>query len=189
MALWHYTLGTTLVAIIADERIRRASARVSKSERKSVWFSTSDEWEPTATKGVMDPLTRERRNATVDEMVATGGALVRIEVSPEVARGTWARHLAYLDPRMGDALDAAARKMGGNPAAWRVSYRDVPISKFLRIEASTDGKEWCFVGGPIKADGSYELAEDFVDVVKDALAKQGSTLAGTMFKDDKTEAT
>ena len=185
MPWWHYTLGTKLVSIIADEHIKRASAGVSRDERKAVWFSARNEWEPSATKGVIDPTTGQRRNATLDEMVAAGGALVRLEASHDVARGTWAQHLQYIDPRIGDALERSARAVGGDPAEWRGSYRDVPVAEVLQIEASVDGKEWHFVGSPGSADGRFELDAEFVDVVREVLEKQGSELTSVFEKDEE----
>src|SRR5262245_36454208 len=69
---WHYTVGTTLIQIIAEGRIKR----VTSGSRKAVWFTSRDSWEPTATK-----LTSDRsapggyRSATEEEMILKGGAL------------------------------------------------------------------------------------------------------------------
>jgi hypothetical protein len=142
---WHYTLGRTLVEIVASQRIKRAASFVQGGERRAVWFSCSTEWEPTATKGRLETRTGERRAATIEEMLVAGGALVRLEVPETVARYTWADHrrIGQIDPRIADALACAP---GAEPGKWRVSYHDVPIQKVLSIEASTDGRAWRLVG-------------------------------------------
>ena len=126
---WHYTLATTMSQIIADERIKRTGSGVTKGDRKAVWFSCRETWEPTATKGYVpadasgQPDFSRRRDATIQERVEKGAALVRIEVSENIARHTWLRHrpIGGIDPRMADAMEAAAVDQGGDPAEWRVS--------------------------------------------------------------------
>ena len=133
MAWWHYTLGTRLVSIIADQKIKRATAGVSKGERKAVWFTCREDWESLVTPMRIDEATGDLVWATIEETIQLVGALVRIEVAEDVARHTWAYHrrLSGVDPRIADNLEASARKRGSAPADWRVSYHDVPVSKFL----------------------------------------------------------
>ena len=170
-----------MVSIIADQRIKRASTHVAKGERKAVWFSCRDGWEPTATKGIIEPSTGERRNATVDEMVSAGGSLVRIQVPEDIARHTWEDYLRYTDPRVGDRLEAVAREMSSVPSDWRVSYHDVPTSQVLNLEASTDGSEWRYVGRPID-EGGFELDEEFVEDVRVA-RRRGQRVSVTTLGD------
>src|SRR5262245_8284576 len=93
-ARWfHYTLGTTLVHIIADGFIKRATAFVEPPARPAVWFSRRTTWEPTATK--IRVSAAGVRRATLEEMVVEGGVLIRIEVAPTAARITWAHHAKW----------------------------------------------------------------------------------------------
>jgi len=142
---WHYTLARTLAEILASGAIKRSTLGVSGGERTAVWFSCRTDWEPTATRGLLDSRTGQRRTATIEEMVAGGGELVRLEVPATVARYTWADHrrLGQIDPRMADTLE---RALGGEPAKWRLSYDDVPLSQIVNIEASMDGHSWRSVG-------------------------------------------
>lgn len=142
---WHYTLGTTLLEIIAAGRIMR----VASGSRKAIWFTSRDSWEPTATKGIVDSTdARGRRDATLDEMIKKGGALIRIEVPPDIARHSWEEHRRrYEDPRIADALESSAQARGSDPTTWRVSYHDVPLARILSVEALVEG-EWCEVGRP-----------------------------------------
>ena len=147
---------------MADGGIKRAGVGVGKKERKAVWISSRPTWEPTATKGYLDPETGKRRDATVVEMVRLGGALVRFEVSKDTARHSWAEHrrIGGADLRLLDDLEAAGRRHGADPSEWRVSYHDVPTAKFLSVEASTDGETWTVVSH--EADGGVVLDTAFV---------------------------
>ena len=138
---WHYTLARTLAEILVSGAIKRSTEGVSEGERTAVWFSCRTDWEPTATRGLTDGRTGQRRTATIEEMVALGGELVRLEVPETVARYTWADHrrLGQIDPRMADGLE---RALGGEPAKWRLSYDDVPLRQIVNIEASMDGRSW-----------------------------------------------
>ena len=78
--------------------------------------------------------------------------------------------MSGLDPREADKLEASAREMGDEPSEWRVSYHDVPVAKFLRIEASDDGVDWTLVSEPDSADSSEFW---FVEKVQAALQRSG----------------
>src|SRR3954468_14683721 len=103
---WHYTTALILVQIIASTRIARAGAGVMRGERKAVWFSRRVTWEPTARKLFVDA-EGNLRGATVPEMIAKHGLLVRLEVSTTVARHRWADHrrMGQIDPRIADGLE------------------------------------------------------------------------------------
>jgi hypothetical protein len=169
--LWHYTLGTTLLRIVADKRIRRARVGLAKGERPAVWFTRRNEWEPTATKGLMSAKTGEVTMATREVMEEAGGALIRIEVPATVGRHTWADHrrVGQVDPRIADALEKDATERGSDPAEWRVSYHDVPWTAILSIEALV-GDEWVCVGRP-EDDGGLWLDASFVAQLKDAIER------------------
>jgi hypothetical protein len=166
---WHYTLARTVIMVLADGVIRRADRFVGKSERKAVWFSCREQWEPTATKTLAAPA--GMRPATIAEMVQLGGGLARLEVSEAIARHTWADHrrIGGADPRVLDALEKAAREHGADPVDWRVSYHDVPIEQILGVEASEDGSTWLRVGELAPDRRSLVLDADFVKQVQSVL--------------------
>lgn len=141
---WHYTLFATVTQIIASGMIRRAHSNVTMGERQAVWFSCRETWEPTATKGLLNARTGDRRPATVQEMVYAGGALARIEVAEATAQYTWRAHrqIGQVDARIADALESGARTDGADPEQWRVTYRDVPVESILSVDASEDGIDW-----------------------------------------------
>lgn len=49
-AVFHYTTGLKLRAIINTGHIKPSTARIGPYEKPVVWFSASQRWEPTATK-------------------------------------------------------------------------------------------------------------------------------------------
>jgi hypothetical protein len=158
---WHYTVGTTLLSIIVDGVIRRATVGVRKGgSRPAVWFSCRDGWEPTATKWLRDDTTGQPRLATVDEMVHAGRALIRLEVPLAVARHTWREHRRrHEDPRIADALEQRAREQGADPDDWRVSYYDVSLHDVISIESWTVGMgTWDEVGRYDEETGGLALA-------------------------------
>ena len=82
---WHYTTLETAHLIEADGRLRPAAEGLAPGEKSILWFSLSQEWEPTATKwlGTESPDgTMERKLATPAEMIEFAGGLVRYGVHP-----------------------------------------------------------------------------------------------------------
>ena len=78
--LWHYTVAVpTLLQIVASNKIRRTRTALREGERAAVWFSFRESWEPTATKGIVEPAGTKPRTATFTEMVARSGALLRLK--------------------------------------------------------------------------------------------------------------
>jgi hypothetical protein len=177
---FHYTLGTRLVEIIAARHISRASGGVPKGERRAVWFTRREIWEPTATKLIIDDRGIPRR-MTIEAMVARGGALVRLEVPESVARHTWAKHrqIGRIDPRHADGLEQAALEDGSDPADWRVAYNDVPVASILSIDASNDGEIWTRVGAGADAAGAFSLDASFTRTVRRALQHRHAKTEGT----------
>jgi hypothetical protein len=182
MPNYHYTLGITVVLILRDGYIRRAHAMMHGHERKAVWFSSRSTWEPTATKLLAPDLNgrpdRSRaRRCTMAEMLEAGGTLARLSVPDEVARHTWQTHRqrSGIDPRIADALEAAARADGADPADWRVSYHDVPISKILDVEWSDDAVEWQSAGEPCGDEITWDPV--FRARLRAALARRTATMS------------
>ena len=164
MRWWHYTKGVAFLGIFDEGQIRRPAASVNRWERRTVWFSSRETWEPTATTRVVER--GVPRYASVEEMVRRSGYLVRLEVPDEIARHTWAQHrqIGQIDPRVADALEQAARGSGADPAQWRASYHDVPFAYIQRIEASTDGDVWQPVSELDGAD--FIISQEFVESLR-----------------------
>ena len=139
--LWHSTVAARLQQSLASGVIMRATAGLRKGERAGVWFSLRDTWEPTASKWLRGQ-DGQFRPATMAEMSAMG--LARIGVGTDAVRTTWAQHRRFggLPWADGDAVERSARHQGADPDGWRVSYRDVPRTLWLRVEISVDGVTW-----------------------------------------------
>ncbi len=48
--IYHYTTGLKLRSIINSGAIKPTTAKIEPNEKPVAWFSTQDQWEPTATK-------------------------------------------------------------------------------------------------------------------------------------------
>ena len=48
--VYHYTTGLKLRQIINSGQIKSTTAKIEAHEKPVAWFSTQDQWEPTATK-------------------------------------------------------------------------------------------------------------------------------------------
>ena len=85
---WHYTTLSKLPLIIQSGRL---IALEGAQQRATVWFSSNDAWEPTASKGISfetdsGPI---HRTATIDEMFELAGGPVRIGVEDSTAPYDW----------------------------------------------------------------------------------------------------
>jgi hypothetical protein len=85
--LWHYTVVVRLAGILQDQVIQPARAGIGYTERPAVWLSTNPFWEETANKGGYAPDGTDI-TLTRDETARTYGGLARIEVGPDIARGS-----------------------------------------------------------------------------------------------------
>jgi hypothetical protein len=59
------------------------------------------------------------------------------------AHGTTTAVLGKIDPRAADALESSATDAGSDPAHWRLSYRDVPVTQIVTIERKPVANAWC----------------------------------------------
>ena len=128
--LYHYTTQEKLAQILSSDVIKPSTTRLEPNEKPVVWFSTSSQWEPTATKCLLTG-----KLGQVITAVAQGG-LARIAVRPGVARhGLRELPLLALTPTetcMGLVL--AGLKMGADPAHWRFSLEPVYRKDWQAIE-------------------------------------------------------
>ena len=138
--LFHYTTRYHLNKILESRAIEPAREFIPDSERPAVWLTYRDSWEPTATKGIIDPHTEKRRDATLQEMIKHAGGLVRIEVDPASAPLTWpdfcvasgCARLVLL------GLYESAVEKGSDPKQWRTSFAPISEDSFLDIEFLED---------------------------------------------------
>ena len=128
--LYHYTTQEKLAQILSTDVIKPSTTRLEPNEKPVVWFSTSSQWEPTATKCLLTGKLGQVITA------AAQGGLARIAVRPGVARhGLRELPLLALTPTetcMGLVL--AGLKMGADPAHWRFSLEPVYRKDWQAIE-------------------------------------------------------
>lgn len=115
---WHYTTADRLQGIQSTGLLLPATAGVPATERPVAWFSLHPRFEPTAAKGLIDS-TGQRRAATMAEMLALGGGLVRLGVpARELLSGEVLRRKARISNAAWRQLCAAAAQCGANPHHW-----------------------------------------------------------------------
>jgi len=135
MSVWHYTVGTWLRVIIADQAIKPATESVYAGEHPVVWLTTIARWEPTANKGFRHD---DGRVVSLgkQETTAHGEGLYRIEVVPEAAPYRWDEYKRHskIDERLAKSLARVAREKGSNYRDWRMSFEPITADKWLRIE-------------------------------------------------------
>ncbi|HEY1692272.1 MAG TPA: hypothetical protein VGG39_08920 [Polyangiaceae bacterium] len=138
--VWHYTVETfCLPGILADGAIHTTDGGLGAKERPAVWFSRRHSWEPTALKGLIDPETGVRRNATFAEMASDLG-LARIGVRPD-GLTTWLEHRRIGGIPADEArwLVKSAIMLGSNPGDWFVDYGDVTRDRWVTVQRWDDG--------------------------------------------------
>jgi hypothetical protein len=171
---WHYTSGRCAIQIVQTEVILPATENVPRGEKPAVWFSLNQSWEPTATKGILDPLTGSRRFATMDEMARLAGGCYRFGIDPSRLL-CWSalKVKTRMRPKTVRALERVAYKFRSNPSDWMgameaVSLRDVVVLQKLIMGSWVSGPEQLVTdhnrnapirdGREIRLDGLSELS-------------------------------
>ena len=128
--VYHYTTGTRLKQIINSGRILPTAAKIEPHEKPVAWFSTQDQWEPTATKVPIPGMAGQIATAKAQ------GGLVRITVP-----GTCAPYIfpqlpliAGTKPSVCIGLLIAGLELGSDPDTWRFTPEPVPVSFFREVE-------------------------------------------------------
>ena len=134
---WHYTTMLRFGAIDKSKRINRANSYIEKGERAAVWFTTDDEFEPTAL------LMQGGRALTLEEQSKITSA-VRIGVKLDRLQGykTW-KQRSKCSRNMQRILEKVAIEQGSNPHQdWHISFTPVTWMDWECIEVSQDGHNW-----------------------------------------------
>ena len=128
--IYHYTTGLKLRQIINSGAIKPTTAKIEPHEKPVAWFSTSDQWEPTATKVPIPG----RQGQLLTAKAQAG--LVRISVP-----GTCAPYLfpqlpliAGTSPQACIGLLLAGLELGADPGTWRFTHTPVPAALFREVE-------------------------------------------------------
>ena len=130
LTLFHYTTGAKLDLILRSGAILPTTAKVPPHEKPVAWLSTSDEWEPTATKVPIPGKLGQIMTAQAQ------GGLARIQVPTSVAPHRihdlpW---LAGTTPEDWLGLVLAGLELGSDPNTWRFTLSPVPSLLFSVVE-------------------------------------------------------
>jgi hypothetical protein len=128
--LFHYTTRAKLDLILRSGAILPTTAKVPPHEKPVAWFSTSDEWEPTATKVPIPG-----KLGLLATAQAQGG-LARIQVPASVAphRIQDLPRLAGTTPQDLLGLVLSGLELGADPTTWRFILVPVSVSLFREVE-------------------------------------------------------
>ncbi len=137
--VYHYTTGLKLRSIVSSGQIAPSAAKIEPHEKPVAWFSTQEEWEPTATKVPIPGLKGQMLTAQAE------GGLVRITVP-----GTCAPYIfpqlpliAGTQPSVCIGLLLAGVELGSDPDTWRFTPTPVPVSLFREVELfDFDQERW-----------------------------------------------
>jgi hypothetical protein len=127
---FHYTTGLKLRSIINTGAIKPTTARIEPHEKPVAWFSTSGQWEPTASKVPVPGMQGQIATAKAQ------GGLVRITVP-----GTCAPYIfphlpliAGTKPSVCVRLLIAGLELGSDPDTWRFTPTPVPTALIREVE-------------------------------------------------------
>jgi hypothetical protein len=128
--IYHYTTGLKLKPIINSGAIKPSTAHVPANERPVAWFSTSPEWEPTATKVPIPGkhgqlMTAKAQHGLVRITVPGACAPYGIQQLPKVAGTSLQAYTGLL---------LAGLELGADPGAWRFTPTPVPSALFREVE-------------------------------------------------------
>ena len=128
--VFHYTTGLKLRSIINSGCIRPTTAKIEPNEKPVAWFSTSPEWEPTATKVPIPGMAGQIATAQAQ------GGLVRITVPGSAAPYVFPRLplIAGTKPSVCIGLLIAGLELGSDPDTWRFTPTPVPTALFRDVE-------------------------------------------------------
>jgi len=126
----HFTTGVKLKQIINSGHIRPSTAHVPSNERPVAWFSTQDQWEPTASKSPIPGLLGQIETAQAQ------GGLVRITVPGTCAPYVFPQLplIAGTKPSVCIGLLIAGLELGSYPDTWRFTPTPVPTALFREVE-------------------------------------------------------
>ena len=128
--IFHFTTGQKLKHIINSGCIRPSTARIQPHEKPVAWFSTQDQWEPTATKCPVPGLAGQVMTARAQ------GSLVRITVPGTCAPYVFPQLplIAGTKPSVCIGLLVAGLELGSDPDTWRFTPEPVPVTLFQHVE-------------------------------------------------------
>lgn len=143
MMVWHYTTGEKARGIAEAGMIYPAAGCLTPGERPVTWFSLHQFFEPTATKGLLDPSTGRIRQATIAEMIDLCGGLFRYGIPIKGLLGGEAlRHKAKIPHAMWKGLVRAGAIAGANSADWFSVIGPVDLARCTVQQLNPASNTW-----------------------------------------------
>ena len=178
--LFHYTRLSNLRKILADRKIIQADTFVKPPEMPVVWFSYRQDWEPTATPGLIDATSGTRRSLTFEEF-ASRETPARIEIDPQAAPLNWRawRKSSGVKSRTVKALEESALRQDADTADWRVSFEPVSSKNWFTVEVYVDG-EWIEMEELMRAGGLKPFRRQATHTPLDGTVTADAATAGTI---------
>ena len=140
--LWHYTIRQRFEQIVAEGVIRPSTQYALRAPKAAVWFSTNQQWDPSANKSLL-LADESRRVIGRDEMHAIGSGPMRFGVAPGVAPLNWHdfKRESGLSAKLVHAMTAAAIQLESKPSWWFATFEPVLRNQWVAIE-QWDGWQW-----------------------------------------------
>lgn len=128
--IYHYTTGLKLKQIINSGAIKPSTAHIEPNEKPVAWFSTQDQWEPTATKVPIPG----KQGQLLTAQAQSG--LVRITVPGTCAPYVFPQLplIAGTKPSVCIGLLLSGLELGSDPGTWRFTPTPVPSALFREVE-------------------------------------------------------
>jgi len=128
--IFHFTTALRLKQIINSGHILPTNAKIEPHEKPVAWFSTQDQWEPTATKAPIPGMAGQIATAQAQ------GGLVRIAVPGTCAPFGFPQLplIAGTKPSVCIGLLLAGLELGSDPDTWRFTPTPVPTALFREVE-------------------------------------------------------
>ena len=145
MIVWHYTTGLNMVGILDDMCLHPEHRQLGKGERGAVWFSSREDWEPTATKALGEKASGMAVQMDLERMERMCRGLFRIGVDRDkTAPISWARwkRLSGCPALLASCLEQVGREQGGNPVDWWCTFKPVPVEAWRLTEMRAPDGDW-----------------------------------------------
>ena len=128
--IYHYTTGLKLRSIINSGCIKPTTAKIEPHEKPVAWYSTSSQWEPTATKVPIPGMQGQVMTARAQ------GGLVRITLPGNCAPFIFPQLplIAGTSTQACIGLLLAGLELGSEPETWRFTPYAVPTALFREVE-------------------------------------------------------
>lgn len=138
MKLYHYTIGTKLPLILNDGFLYLTPRHPKHPEKPVVWFSSNAEYENTALKVGIDPITGQASVMTLSQLHEGGQGIYRF-VFDDVDAYQWdiLKGQARIPSKIRKRLIRRATEIKANPSEWYGVLHEVSVSA-ARLELLTN---------------------------------------------------